>query len=264
MSSVADTLRAQFNSRGGIEPAVDVGTLSASNHPDFKIGEWWVRPQRNELEKGAEVVHVEARSMAVLVCLARHAPGVTTRKFLLEEVWRDALVSDEVISLAIWELRRALSDSARDPAYIKTVPRRGYRLLPEVLRTSGSPLPLEGVWIDRYELQEELGRGSMGVVYKAIDQRLDRPVAVKFLAPDLTRDVKACRRFLREACLAASLEHPNLATVYEVGETSQGRRYLVIAFYSGGTLKERLIRDPIPIEQAIHWMKQHLESLWDS
>lgn len=190
--------------------------------------------------------------MAVLVCLARHAPNVVTKERIFEEVWNDSpYTGDEVISHAIWELRKAFGDSARDPLYIQTVPRKGYRLIAEILRPQGAPLPIEGVRIDHYDLEEEIGRGSMGVVYRAVDRRLERTVAIKFLAPELTRDPKACQRFEREARLAASLEHPNLGTVHEIGETSEGYRYLVCAFYSGGSLKDRLATGPIGADEAV-------------
>ena len=200
--------------------------------------------------------------MSVLVCLARHATGVVTKERLLEEVWGDSpYVGDDVISHAIWELRKALGDSARDPAYIQTVPRKGYRLIAEILRPQGSPLPMAGVRIDHYDLKEEIGRGAMGVVYEAVDRRLDRTVAIKFLAPDLTRDVGACRRFQREARLAASLDHPNLATVHEIGETSEGHRYIVSPYYRGGSLKDRLAEGPIEIAEALHLTRQLIAGL---
>jgi len=232
-------------------------SAGSSNEPDFKLGDWWVRPQRNELERADEVAHVEARSMEVLVCLARYAPRVVGKQRLLYEVWSDAaFVGEEVISHAVWELRKALGDSAREPAYIKTVPRKGYVLLAEIIRPRGSPLPIEGARIDHYDIREELGRGSMGVVYKAFDRRLERTVAIKFLAPELTRDHDACRRFQREAQLAAALDHPNLATVHAVGETSEGQHYLVTPFYAGGSLKEVCARGTLSIDGAVDFARQ--------
>ena len=199
--------------------------------------------------------------MAVLVCLAKCAPGVVSKDRLLTEVWEGAFVGEDAIAHAIWELRKGLGDSARRPDYIQTVPRKGYRLIAEVLRPQGAPLPVEGVRIDHFDLGGELGRGSMGVVFRAVDRRLDRTVAIKFLAAELTQDTKACRRFEREARLAASLEHPNLATVHEVGETSQGYRYLVSSFYRGGSLKERLAEGPLPNYEAVRLVRQLVSGL---
>lgn len=230
--------------------------------PDFKVGEWWVRAQRNELERGETTVPIEGKSMGVLVVLAGHAPRVVSKEGLLAEVWEDTpFVGDDVITHAVWELRKALGDSARKPEYIRTVPRKGYCLVAPVLRPQGSPLPLEGVRIDHYDLGREIGRGAMGVVFEATDRRLDRTVAIKFLAEELTRDAKACQRFEREARLAASLDHPNLATVHEIGETSEGHRYLVISHYPGGNLEDRMEAGGVPFHEAVALAKQLLAGL---
>ncbi|MDY7091667.1 MAG: protein kinase [Acidobacteriota bacterium] len=232
-------------------------TLSGSMEPDFKVGEWWVRPQRNELEHGDTVEQVEARSMAVLVCLAADAPRVVSKKKLLRRVWGESVfVGDEVISHAIWDLRRALGDSAKNPVFIQTVPRKGYRLLQEVLRLQGSALPAVGARIDHYEIEEELGHGSMGVVFRARDCRLDRSVAIKFLAQELTRDLSANQRFQREASLAASLDHPHLAAVHDIGATVGGQQYIVMPFYAGGSLKQRLAHGPVPVHEAVEIGRQ--------
>ncbi len=235
---------------------------SRSEPSDFKLGDWWVRPQRNELERSEQSAQVEARSMAVLVCLARHAPRIVSKEQLVEEVWSDSpYIGDDAITHAIWELRKALGDAARHPTYIQTVPRKGYCIVAEILRPQGAPLPLVGARIDHYELRRELGRGAMGVVYEAQDHKLERTVAIKFVAPELTRDAQACGRFEREARLAATVDHPNLATVHEVGETSGGHRYLVCGFYSGGSLKDQLQAGAIPQGTAIDWMRQLLAGL---
>ena len=239
----------------------DLGS-QATGPSDFKIGDWWVRPRQNELEKLGETVSVEGRSMSVLVALARHAPSVVSKERLISEVWSDSpFVSDDVITHAIWELRKALGDSGKKKQYIRTFPRKGYGLVAEVLRPQGSPLPLEGARIDHYDLGREIGRGAMGVVFEAVDRRLDRTVAVKFLAGELTRDLKACQRFEREARLAASLDHPNLATVHEIGETSDGHRYLVLPYYSGGSLEDRLSQGPLPLHDAVSMIRQLLDGL---
>ncbi len=225
--------------------------MDETREADFKIGEWWVRPQLGLLERGETTVRMEARSLEVLTCLARQAPGVVSKERILEEVWQGAFVGDEVISHAIWELRKALDDDARDPRYIETLPRKGYRLVAEVQRPSGAAEPAPGARVGPYEIEEELGSGAMGVVYRAVDRRLGRAVALKFLAPELTRDETARRRFEREARLAAGLDHPNLATVHEIGETSEGRQYIVTAFYGGGSLKERLARGGMELGEAL-------------
>ncbi|MEM6796267.1 MAG: protein kinase [Acidobacteriota bacterium] len=229
---------------------------------EFKIGPWWVRPDHGTLENADLSRQVEPRSMEVLLCLARHAPRVVSKETLLDEVWKDSpFVGDDAISHAIWELRKAFGDSAKRAEYIKTAPRKGYMLIAPISTPSGSPLPLDGALINHYEISRELGRGAMGVVYLGRDRQLDRQVAIKFLAPELTRDARAIHRFEREARLAASLDHPNLGTVYEVGETSQGHRYLVGAYYAGGSLQDRLAGGPFEPAKAAALLRQLLSGL---
>jgi serine/threonine protein kinase len=93
-----------------------------------------------------------------------------------------------------------------------------------------------GTHVGAYRIEAILGQGGMGVVYRALDTRLHRPVAVKFLSQELA-DATARRRFQREAQMASSLNHPHILTVYDAGE-SAGRQYLVTEFVDGGTLTD--------------------------
>ena len=102
-----------------------------------------------------------------------------------------------------------------------------------------------------YAIRAELGHGGMGVVYTAHDPRLDRQVAIKVLTPDLTRDDTAKRRFLQEAKAASALDHSNICTIFEINETDDGQLYLVMAYYEGETLKERIERGPLPVDEAV-------------
>ena len=108
-----------------------------------------------------------------------------------------------------------------------------------------------GTRLGPYEIVSELGQGGMGVVYTAHDPRLDRHVAIKLLPPDLTRDQTAKQRFLQEAKAASALDHPNICTIHEINETDDGRLYLVMAHYEGETLKERIARGPLKLDDAI-------------
>jgi eukaryotic-like serine/threonine-protein kinase len=101
-----------------------------------------------------------------------------------------------------------------------------------------------------YEVEGLLGAGGMAVVYKAHDTRLGRPVALKFLAPSRTADPLARRRFEREARAASALDHANICTLYDIGE-SDGRTWLAMAYCEGETLAERLARGPLPVAEAI-------------
>ena len=108
-----------------------------------------------------------------------------------------------------------------------------------------------GSRLGQYEVVSLLGGGGMGLVYKAQDTRLKRLVALKLLAPELTRDETAKQRFLQEAQAASALDHPNICVIHEINETPDGQLYLVMAYYEGETLKEKIERGPLPITDAI-------------
>jgi len=109
----------------------------------------------------------------------------------------------------------------------------------------------KGTTILHYKILEKLGEGGMGVVYKAKDTKLDRTVALKFLPHHLTQSQKDKQRFTREAKSAAALDHPNVCTIYEVGESQDGTLYISMAYYDGETLADRLEKEPIKYEEAL-------------
>jgi TolB-like protein/Tfp pilus assembly protein PilF len=115
--------------------------------------------------------------------------------------------------------------------------------------------------IGRYRVARRLGRGGMGVVYLAHDPRLDRSVALKLLPPYLSADAEAARRLTEEAKAASALDHPHIITIYEIGETADERLFLAMAFYEGETLRERITRGPLPVEEAIGLAVQVAEGL---
>jgi serine/threonine-protein kinase len=108
-----------------------------------------------------------------------------------------------------------------------------------------------GRTVSHYRILERLGGGGMGIVYRAQDTRLDRTVALKFLPMEWCQESLLRERFTREARAASNLDHPHICTVFDIGETPEGQLFIAMAYCPGETLKERILRGPMPIEEAI-------------
>ena len=117
-----------------------------------------------------------------------------------------------------------------------------------------------GQTISHYHITEKLGEGGMGVVYKAEDTKLERTVALKFLAGHLLNDEEAKARFLREAKAAAGIHHPNICPVYEISE-AEGRTFLSMAFIEGEPLEAHIERGPLALKEALDIGRQIAEGL---
>ena len=122
----------------------------------------------------------------------------------------------------------------------------------QLTQESGSrhPYPAPGQTISHYKILSELGRGGMGVVYKAEDSKLERTVALKFLASHLLEDKEGRARFMREAKAAAALDHSNICTVHEIDEV-EGQTFIAMACIEGQTVKDKIAERPLKLEEAL-------------
>jgi dienelactone hydrolase/predicted Ser/Thr protein kinase len=110
---------------------------------------------------------------------------------------------------------------------------------------------MEGRVLSHYRVTRRLGGGGMGVIYAAEDTHLKRTVALKFLAPELTREDEARERFVQEAQAASALDHPNICTIYDADTADDGQLFIAMAYYEGETLKARLARGPLAVTEAL-------------
>lgn len=186
--------------------------------------------------------------MKTLYALADELPSDQWFSFL-DEVCKDAPdVRDQVLDLL--RARHAsnrLDDLARDV------------MEPLLSADVDEHPPVER--IGSYELMEEIGRGGMGVVYRALDTNLKRVVALKVLPLHLLSRQNARTRFLIEARAAGLHDHPNICTVYQAGETDDGRLFIAMPCYEGRTLKQRLAEGILPVDESVELAHQIAEGL---
>src|SRR5580704_12785007 len=110
--------------------------------------------------------------------------------------------------------------------------------------------------ISHYRVLSRLGKGSMGAVFKAQDLKLDRPVAIKFTSREIASRPEQRSRFVREARTASLLDHPNICTIHEFGETDEGEMFIAMAYCPGENLRSRLERGPFPVKEAVQVAEQ--------
>jgi serine/threonine protein kinase/tetratricopeptide (TPR) repeat protein len=239
-----------------------------------------------ELRANGECTLLPEQVLQVLRLLAERQGDVVTRDELKKKLWpNDTVVEfDHGINNTVKRLRKALDDSAEEPRYIETIPRRGYRLLVPVkwigredssaeessARTSPDaskpdsasksdyePLTtakvkvgqLSGKVVSHYRALEVIGGGGMGLVYRAEDLKLGRSVALKFLPEELGDDLKARERFEREAKAVSALNHINICTVHDFDEY-EAHPFIAMELLQGKTLRDHLAEGRFRLTQA--------------
>ena len=132
-----------------------------------------------------------------------------------------------------------------------------------VARASMGALPATGpdpTQLAHFRIVGRLGAGGMGIVYRAVDEKLRRSVALKVLPSALEADPARRRRFLREARSAAAITHPNIAAIYEIGE-AEGRIFIAMELVEGQSLRSRIARGPLPVAEGVQVARQLLDAL---
>ncbi len=113
-----------------------------------------------------------------------------------------------------------------------------------------------GKTVSHYKILEKLGEGGMGVVYRAQDLKLDRPVAIKFLPSHLSTDENAKKRFIHEAKTSSSLDHPHINNIHDIDETPEGQLFIVMAFYEGRTLRQKIEQGLLSVGESLELVSQ--------
>ena len=242
-------------------------TPGSSSAPILRFGPFELDCAAGELRKRGSRIRLQEQPFQILRLLLERGGQIVTREEIRKSLWpNDTVVEFEhSINAAVRRLRDALGDSADKPRYIQTLSRRGYCFIGQVSKADekevsgvsaadGQPATaadgLAGTIVSHYRVLERLGSGGMGILYKAVDLKLGREVALKLMSDERTGNAAARKCFQREVYAASALNHPNICTIYGVEEFA-GRPVIAMELLEGEVLSDRLKRGPLPSAELL-------------
>ncbi len=222
----------------------------------YRFGSFRLDLASYQLLKNGTEVPLTPKELRLLEYLLRRAGRALTRDEIMDAVWgTGVLVTARSVDRCVTTLRSKIEPDPHHPRHILTIRDIGYRFrMPEPegeTPADDDPVPLPpGSRLGRYEIGELIGSGGMGQIFRARDCHLERDVAVKVLSRRWARHRQAVVRFEREARVVASLAHPSILSIFDVG-TDHGLTYLVTELLHGEALSERIARCALGLPQAI-------------
>ena len=266
----------------------------------YEFGPFRLDPGERMLTRDDVVLALTPKAFDTLLALVESSRHVLTKEELMNRVWPDIYVEETNLAQHISMLRKVLGPRPGGAQYIETVPKRGYRFAVSVNKLRYEPSELKtsdvaqggdegkkgsrvrnfdtvfsveefpgdekitkvrvGTRLGRYEIISHLGTGGMGEIFLANDTQLDRRVALKLLSEKYTGNEVWLRRFIREAKAASALNHPNIITIHEIGQTG-GVHFIATEFIEGKTLRHALVDGPMKISSAINIAAQVASAL---